>query len=55
MKPVTKEKIDHALSMLRETRIESTPGEELYIRCFGGFEVFYDGEPPLPGQPHEKL
>ncbi len=45
MKPVTKEKIEHALSFLRNNTIPEIHEEKLYIRCFGEFEVFYDGEP----------
>ena len=45
MKPITKEKIEHALSYLRHTIVHNIPNEKLYIRCFGEFEVFYDGEP----------
>ena len=45
MKPVTAEKIGHALSQLRHTSIYKGAEEGLYIQCFGDFEVFYDGEP----------
>ena len=45
MKPVTKEKIEHALSLLRHTTARDDPDQGLYIRCFGDFEVFYHGEP----------
>jgi two-component SAPR family response regulator len=45
MKPVTTEKIEHALSQLRHTSINKDKKQGLYIRCFGDFEVFYDGEP----------
>lgn len=45
MKPVTKEKIEHALSMLRHTSANTVKEQGLYIRCFGEFEVFYNGEP----------
>ena len=45
MKPVTPEKIGHALSQLRHTSINKDTNQGLYIRCFGDFEVFYDGEP----------
>lgn len=45
MKPITKEKIEHALSFLRHNTIQRIADEKLYIRCFGEFEVFYDGEP----------
>lgn len=45
MKPITKEKIGHALSNLRHNTIPKISEEKLYIRCFGEFEVFYNGEP----------
>lgn len=45
MKPVTAEKIEHALSQLRHTPIYRGMKQGLYIQCFGDFEVFYDGEP----------
>ena len=45
MKPITKEKIEHALSLLRQTNLSKITEQGLYIRCFGEFEVFYDGEP----------
>lgn len=45
MKPVTKEKIDHAVSMLRENDVHRVTDQGLYIQCFGEFEVFYQGEP----------
>lgn len=45
MKPITKEKIEHALSLLRENRLYKPVEQGLYIRCFGEFEVFYHGVP----------
>jgi two-component SAPR family response regulator len=45
MKPVTVEKIEHALSQLRHTALKENMGKGLFIRCFGDFEVYYDGEP----------
>lgn len=45
MKPITKEKIEHALSFLRHNAILKIPEDDLYIRCFGEFEVFYNGKP----------
>lgn len=45
MKPVTAEKIQHALSQLRHTRLSKGMEKGLYIQCFGDFEVFYDGSP----------
>ena len=45
MKPVTAEKIEHALSQLRHTAIKENIGNGLFIQCFGDFEVFYNREP----------
>lgn len=45
MKPITKEKIDHALNFLRNNHIHTIPDDKIYIRCFGEFEVFYKGDP----------
>ena len=45
MKPVTAEKIEHALSQLRHTGLKENTKQGLYIQCFGFFEVYYDGEP----------
>lgn len=45
MKPVTAKKIEHALSQLRHTTVYKAAEQGLYFRCFGDFEVFYDGEP----------
>ncbi len=45
MKPVTVEKIEHALSQLRHTVLKENIGNGLYIQCFGDFEVFYNREP----------
>ena len=45
IKPITQEKIAHALTYLRHNTIRNATQEKLYIRCFGEFEVFYDGEP----------
>jgi len=45
MKPVTVEKIEHALSQLRHTALKESTGRDLFIRCFGNFEVYYNGEP----------
>ena len=44
LKPITKEKIEHALSLLRQTNLRKVAPQGLYIRCFGEFEVFYHGE-----------
>ena len=45
LKPVTAEKIEHALSQLRHTSLKENLGKGLFIRCFGNFEIYYDGEP----------
>ena len=45
MKPITKEKIKHSLSLLRHNTIPSLTDDRLFIRCFGEFEVFHHGEP----------
>ena len=45
MKPVTVEKIEHALSQLRHTVLKENIGNGLFIQCFGDFEVFYNREP----------
>lgn len=45
MKPITKEKIQHALSQLRHTNLNMIGVQGMYIRCFGEFEVFYHGDP----------
>ena len=45
MKPVTAEKIGHALSQLRYTSVPKASEQGLFIQCFGSFEVFYDGKP----------
>ncbi|MBQ9008909.1 MAG: response regulator [Clostridia bacterium] len=45
LKPITEEKIEHALSLLRHTIVHRDTGKGLYVRCFGEFEVFYNGKP----------
>ena len=45
MKPITKEKIEHALSLLRQTNVRHVTTQGLYIRCFGEFEVYFHGKP----------
>ena len=45
MKPITKEKIEHALLQLRQTNVNTVTEQGLYFRCFGEFEVFYQGKP----------
>ena len=47
MKPVTAEKIEHALSQLRHTSLPKETEQGLNIQCFGDFEVFYDGKPVI--------
>ena len=47
MKPITNEKLEHALSQLRHALTPVIPKGKLYIQCFGPFEVFYNGEPLL--------
>lgn len=43
MKPITEEKMMHALSQLRYTTELKAPEGKLFVRCFGEFEVFRDG------------
>ena len=38
LKPITKEKIEHALSLLRQTDVRHVLTQGLYIRCFGKFK-----------------
>ena len=45
MKPITEEKLMHALSQLRYTPVLKAPEGKLFVRCFGEFEVFRDGVP----------
>ena len=45
MKPITEEKLMHALSQLRYTTEPKAPEGKLFVRCFGEFEVFRDGVP----------
>ena len=42
LKPAMKTDVEDALKHLRNPVSHITKG--LYVRCFGGFEVFYDGE-----------
>ena len=42
LKPVMKDELREALSNLRNPVKKETKG--LYVRCFGSFEMFYDGE-----------
>ena len=41
LKPVTAEKIRHAMDSLRHPPKFNIPQDKLYIRCFGRFEVYY--------------
>ena len=43
LKPAMVNDIKNAIANLRNPVIEERKG--LYVRCFGNFEVFYDGEP----------
>ena len=45
MKPITRKKIEHAISLLRQTNVHRIRRQDLYIRCFGEFEVFYREAP----------
>ncbi len=44
-KPISVEKIQHALNNLRHPIGESKPEHKLFVRCFGAFEVYWKGEP----------
>lgn len=44
MKPVTEEKIRHALDSLRHPPKFHIPQDKLYVRCYGKFEVFHQGK-----------
>lgn len=44
LKPVTADKISHALAQLRHPREWIMPEHRLCVRCFGEFEVFFDGK-----------
>lgn len=45
IKPINEEKLRHSLSQLRYIPEIEVPEGKLYVRCFGEFEVFYDGMP----------
>lgn len=45
MKPITEEKLLHSISQLRYIPKIEAPKGKLFVRCFGEFEVFLDGEP----------
>ena len=47
MKPISVDKIQHALSQLRQAGARVVKEQGLYIRCFGEFEVFFNGEPVI--------
>lgn len=44
LKPITVEKIKHALANLRNVSVVNTPKNKLYIQCFGSFEIYLDGK-----------
>lgn len=45
VKPINEEKLKHALSQLRYITGIEVPEGKLYVRCFGEFEIFFDGMP----------
>ena len=45
VKPITEEKLRHSLSQLRFISELEAPKGKLFVRCFGEFEVFFDGMP----------
>lgn len=45
LKPITTDKIHHALSMLRRNGPMRGAERGFYVRCFGEFEAFCDGKP----------
>ena len=45
LKPLTQEAVAHQLSVLRFSEKEEDTGTGLRIRCFGTFEVYYNGIP----------
>lgn len=57
LKPITAEKLRHALAQLRHPKEWKMPEHRLCVRCFGEFEVFYDGKPmtALPKRAKELL
>ena len=44
-KPITEEKMNHALINLRHKPKNTADDDKLFVRCFGEFEVFYRGKP----------
>ena len=45
LKPITAEKLRHALAQLRHPREWKMPDNKLCFRCFGEFEAFFNGKP----------
>ncbi len=45
VKPINEEKLRHSLSQLRYISEIEAPAGKLFVRCFGEFEVFFDGIP----------
>lgn len=45
VKPINEEKLRHSLSQLRFISELEAPKGKLFVRCFGEFEVFFDGMP----------
>lgn len=45
VKPINEEKLKHSLSQLRFISEIEAPKGKLFVRCFGEFEVFFDGMP----------
>ena len=45
VKPINEEKLRHSLAQLRFISEIEMPKDKLFVRCFGEFEVFFDGVP----------
>ena len=45
VKPINEEKLRHSLSQLRFITEIEVPNDKLFVRCFGEFEVFFNGIP----------
>lgn len=45
VKPINEEKLMHSLTQLRYISKIEVPEGKLFVRCFGEFEVFFDGMP----------
>lgn len=45
LKPVTKEKVEQELADLRHPMIKKVSNKAISVKCFGTFEVFYEGLP----------